>query len=261
MKNAKRKRTKKDSKISKKTSKGTARPKEKQPTRRAKSSTKKKPVKNESERSKRSTKTSRVSIRNEGKRKKLKTTSKVNQKNKKRSRGRIKANAQKSTPLTYEKTSSEIFIEIRAKGGTFKDLARSFGVSEKDFLAHRKFLLGIPGGKRIKSITREDVLQAAKKNGVKKEKAVTIFKGQFIGERHIKIPKRIDTKLKYIHVLYTVEFTYTDGIKAEKVVGQIYPTKEGQASIQADAIQFFETLIDYPYVLSIKLLRFGYRYF
>ncbi len=169
--------------------------------------------------------------------------------------------AAKLKPTKHEKTSTEIFNEIRAKGGTFKDLARSFGVSEKDFRAHRKFLLGIPGGKRIKSISREDVLKEAKRNKVDKSKEITIFKGQIVGERHVKVPKRILTEYKYIHVLYTVQFTYTDGTTSEQVKGQIYQTKDGHNTIQALAIEFFETLVDYPYVHSIKLLRFGYRYF
>ena len=135
MKNAKRARNKKNPKASQKISKGAAGRKAKQPIRRVESLTKKKRIKNETGKNKGikrgktgvSRKTIKSKIRVGVSKSKLSRALSSIPKNKQRSSKNKRGN--KSAPLRptkHEKTSTEIFNEIRAKGGTFKDLARRF---------------------------------------------------------------------------------------------------------------------------------------
>jgi hypothetical protein len=163
--------------------------------------------------------------------------------------------------ITVEKTTLEIINELQGKGITLKNIAKKLKISESALYRHRQFLIGNykPRTKREPNY-RSQILEIAKAKKVDKNKEAAVFKYENIGKDLIKIPK-LDKSKKYIHALYTVQVTFTDGLKKNVILGQVYQVKDGKQRITELATKYFQAELDRPYVLSLKLLRFGHRYF
>lgn len=292
MKNANRKRNKKDAKASKKTSKGNGSGKNRKPSGRPKSPTKKKSVKNEKTHKvvtvsqfgkskpndKRGAKGENKKGRNKSPAKSKDTSrSKVSIPNKRKSIDRsVRGTKIHGKALTLEKTNTEILNDLKAKGRTFKSTARSLKISESNLRAYRKFYLGIKGGKKPPSDLRGKILKEAEKRKVDTKKEVKSFKGQVLNPSVISVPSDRTLKkwendtfvndngkeknYRYVHVFIDVIFNHTDGTKVPKTVGQFFQLKEGREKIQQQLTQYIETLTDYSYVESLRIINIGYFY-
>jgi len=165
-----------------------------------------------------------------------------------------------SRKIQTDKTDYELIESLREKKGTYKNVAKTLGISEYSLRSHRQYLLGDKRGKR--RIDDGKILKAAKKEKLETKKPLTVYANEKVGLEKLKIPSKFPKGKEYVMTIFTLKVKKSNSkLPVTYTVSQVYHKRDGVGNIRKWVREYINVHASFRYVYSVTILQFGLVYF
>lgn len=176
---------------------------------------------------------------------------------KKKSKKAFSKKSKKSYELKVLRNSSDIIEDLRKELKTYKNIARKLKISTYKLRQYRKYYSRQEGGIIPPKKFTDKFISLSKELKIPTEKKVKAYRGEILGEQLISKKFKIDKKAAYIHAIFSVKVTRTNGQTFEDIYSQVYYPPITEKEVKSNALAYFKSIMTRPYVLSIELTNFS----
>lgn len=165
--------------------------------------------------------------------------------------------SKKSYSVKVKRSNTDIIEDLRKELKTYKNIAKKLKITTNKLRQYRKFYARQDGGIAPPEKFINKFFSLAKKLEIPTEKKVKAYRGEILGEELISKKFKIDKKAAYIHAIFSVKVTRTNGQTFEDIYSQVYYPPITEKEVKSNALAYFKSIMTRPYVLSIELTNFS----